>query len=471
MKRILFLILSVPVLLISCRDQDNNEFEKDYQEEPEYVYGGEILSYSDNGSIYCTYSYPSVDHQGNPVTLSSAIMAWNPSDRTNATIKSLIIGCHITITSDTECPTRLEDSPSVNDVAMMKLFSTSAIIPELRQSIVIMPDYQGYGISGGIIHPYLSQELTARQVSDAVRYGLQIYKNLEKALPFADNWKSVCIGFSQGGAVALATHKYLEQHSLDKQLHLAGSICADGPYDLVETIRYYVEDNGHSYDVETPHRSGIVTMPVVLPLIINGMLQTDPNMKGHSLTDYFSKQFIDTGIFEWIEQKEMSTNDIAKAFYDMCINGLTAADGTQYTSQQMLTLFPNHTVSAGTYNVWGDMQAMLTPDAYHQFTEYIASNPVPAVTGRPVDDLMHAVTANSVVRGWEPSHKILLFHSKYDTVVPYGNCLSFAGSHPKANIMLKTLGNKDHVETGTVFFMSMIGMTFSKELTWLFAEK
>ena len=181
MKRILFLILSVTVLLMSCRDEDDNE--KDYLEEPGY----EILSYSDNGSIYCTYSYPSVDHQGNPATLSSAIMAWNPSDRNGAQIKTLIIGCHITITADAECPTRMEDSPSVNDVQMMKVLSTSAIIRELRQSVVIMPDYQGYGISRDMVRPSMSQELTARQVADAVKYDtLTLDEAVEKNLKVMD---------------------------------------------------------------------------------------------------------------------------------------------------------------------------------------------------------------------------------------------------------------------------------------------
>jgi len=465
MKRILFLILSVPILLMSCRDEDDNE--KDYLEEPEY----EILSYSDKGSVYCTYSYPSVDHQGNPVTLSSAIMAWNPSDRNGAEIKTLIISCHITIAADAECPTRLDDSPSVNDVPMMKVLSTSAIIPELKQSVVIMPDYQGYGISRDMVHPYMSQELTARQVADAVKYGLQAYKSLEKALPFAKNWKSVCMGFSQGGAVALATQRYLEQSSMDKQLHLAGSFCGDGPYDLVETIRYYFEDNGNSYDVETQHRNAMSTMPVVLPLIVKGMLDTDPDMKEHGISDFFSKQFIDTGIFEWIGHKEMTTNDIAKAFYDMCSDGLTAADGTQYTAQQMQALFPSRSTSSGLYGVTSRLSAMLTPDAYRQFTEYLASSSTPAVTGRPVDDLMHALAVNSVVQGWEPTHRIVFLHSKYDTVVPYGNYLSFAGSHPQAQIKFKDLGNKDHADTGTSFFLSLISVTFSKEFTWLFAEK
>ena len=215
MKRILFLILSVPVLLMSCRDEDDNE--KDYLEEPGY----EILSYSDNGSIYCTYSYPSVDHQGNPATLSSAIMAWNPSDRNGAQIKTLIIGCHITITADAECPTRMEDSPSVNDVQMMKVLSTSAIIPELRQSVVIMPEYQGYGISRDMVHPYMSQELTARQVAiQEPGKGAAFCQELEVSLHGLFTGRSGCAGHPEipgaelHGQAAAPGRKFLWRRSI-----------------------------------------------------------------------------------------------------------------------------------------------------------------------------------------------------------------------------------------------------------------
>ena len=37
-------------------------------------------------------------------------------------------------------------------------------------------------------------------------------------------------------------------------------------------------------------------MPMVVPMIIKGMIDTHPDMKDHVLTEYFSQQFLDTGI-------------------------------------------------------------------------------------------------------------------------------------------------------------------------------
>ena len=60
--------------------------------------------------------------------------------------------------------------------------------------LVIMPDYEGYGITADRAHPYLYQELTARQVVDAVRYGLALYNSYN--LPsFEDDWQSVSLGY------------------------------------------------------------------------------------------------------------------------------------------------------------------------------------------------------------------------------------------------------------------------------------
>jgi hypothetical protein len=42
--------------------------------------------------------------------------------------------------------------------------------------LVILADYEGYGHTASRPHPYLYQELTARQVVDAVRYGIALYK-------------------------------------------------------------------------------------------------------------------------------------------------------------------------------------------------------------------------------------------------------------------------------------------------------
>ena len=468
-KRLLFLL--IPVLFVACQKEDDEN--QNTRQEQEY----EILSYNDKGSIFLTYSYPTIDENGNYIRLSSALMASTPANEdSSALIKSVIIGCHITITSDAECPTRLNTSASINDVIIMNTLPKSAKIPELKQSIVIMPDYQGYGISVQDIHPYLSQELSGRQVADAVKYGLLIYNDLESKIPFADDWKTICFGFSQGGAVALATQRYIEQNSLDEELHFAGTFCGDGPYDLIETLKYYMLDDGNSYGVQTAHTKGTISMPVVLPLIVKGMIDSHPQMKNHKASDYFSKQLLDTGIMDWLQEKQKSTIDIAKAWIDMAENGLTAKDGTHYSPEQMKSLFPDYSytqaLTGKDYSIAADLSKMLDPDLFDYLNdisnyekEYSFFN------GDKIQDLMAALESNSTVKGWEPVHRIVMLHSKYDTVVPFSNLLKFTGSHPDANIRTVYYGTKDHQKTGANFFLSLLNTTFSDEFTWLFAEK
>ena len=186
-------------------------------------------------------------------------------------------------------------------------------------------------------HPYLSQELTARQMVDAVEYGLKLYQkhvNDKRTLPIKTDWRTYGFGFSQGGAVALAVQRYLEEQAMDEQLHYRGTICGDGPYDLVATLLYYINDDGNSYGQQTEHRKGMNTMPMVVPMIIKGMLDTHPDMKNHALTDYLSQQFLDTGIMDWLESKMYVINDIHEMWYEQLQEGLEA-NGRTYTPEQM----------------------------------------------------------------------------------------------------------------------------------------
>lgn len=471
MKKFLPLIAIVSVLFSCQKPEDDNII----VQEPEY----EILSYSDNRTISITYSYPSIDENGDEITLSSALVAWKPTEKDSVEdIKSVIIGCHITITSNRECPTSYLTSFVGGDAMILFSLPTQASIPELRRSIVIMPDYQGYGVSKDRIHPYLSQELTARQVTDAVKYGLQLYHELDNAQPFADDWKSICIGYSQGGAVALGTHKYIEQHEMDDDLHFAGSFCADGPYSLYSTLSYYFQDDGQSYGVTTKHRRGTTPEPLVIPLLVKGMIDTEPDMKEHSISDYLSKQFIDTGIMDWIQEKEMSTDQIRGALYDMCEKGHTAKDGTYYSPEQMQTLFPVHTtkqiLTEKYYQVTADLTQMFTPELleYLDVTS-LEEEPSPENFGI-IHDLAWALIKNSVANGWgdwEVKHKIVFLHSKYDTTVPLGNYIMFQDYHSEARTRFIPFGKEDHQSTGIKFLLSLVGTTFLEDFTWLFTEK
>ena len=161
-------------------------------------------------------------------------------------INNVIIGCHVTITSNKECPSRYSDEGSWDsDVSMLMNHASSGLVIHSSQwdmpyyNLVILPDYEGYGATRAHAHPYLYQELTARQVVDATRYGISLYKTDSKVNkvrhPFRDGWRSICVGYSQGGSVALATQRFIEQNGLTDELHLGGSVCGDGPYDMMAT--------------------------------------------------------------------------------------------------------------------------------------------------------------------------------------------------------------------------------------------
>ena len=246
-----------------------------------------------------TYNYPSVNAEGEEVTLSA--LACMPDDDCDY-VNNVIIGCHVTITSNKECPSRYTEEGSFkSDVSMLMNHAGSGLVFHSVQddmpyyNLVIMPDYEGYGVTRSHAHPYLYQELTARQVVDGVRYGISLYNSdssvSEIRHPFRDGWRSITVGYSQGGSVALATQRFIEQNGLTDELQLAGSVCGDGPYDLMSTLMYYVGQ----------YKAGKnLNMPVVMPLILKGMCDSNPYMTDHQVSDYIKPHFLETGILDWL---------------------------------------------------------------------------------------------------------------------------------------------------------------------------
>lgn len=397
-----------------------------------------------SGAYLYTYKYPSVDADGNKVILSAlmGVPRWQ-ANIGFAAPSNVLIACHETITSNWECPTSYNNGDNGGDwktgVGMMLMYTR---YDRTRQPccLVIMPDYEGYGATKDRAHPYLYQELTARQVADATRYGLALYKaNIntgEDFKEFEDGWKTVCVGYSQGGSVALATHRFIEENGLSSELHFAGSVCGDGPYDPLEHLRYYMQDNKETYDGgnKTEHERETVSMPIVMPLILKGMCDRNPFMRQHKVSDYLSEKFLSTGVIGFInaknkeKSKQYSTDDINKEFKKMRKNGLDytytndqgATQSGSYSSSQMQEML--YKEAGG--NVHGRLNQMLTPAAYSYFAQLEQDKEVPASRG-VMEDLHRALASNSMVSGWTPTHRIGFYHSSYDTVVPYANLLSF----------------------------------------------
>lgn len=427
------------------------------------------------------FNYPSTGPDGQPVVLSAALAVWQPGTPSNDdAIESVIVGCHITILADYECPTGLKDTIVLRDSYLTACLPGHAYSRPLNRSLVIMPDYEGYGITREHIHPYLDWRTTARQVTDAVRYGLQLYRKLSEnsgCPPLASDWKTYCIGYSQGGAAAMATQRYIEENGLSRELHLAGSVCGDGPYDLLGTLRFYIEDDGSSYGVSTPHRRDQLSMPVVLPLIVKGMLDTHPDMQQHCLSDYFSKKFLDTGVIGWIEDKALkpglqkNTMQIAELFYQQAEKGLTAADGTVYTAREMQQLFVEHkkktVLFVNNYHITADLRQLFTPECYAYFADAGHLSNLPADSEHPMHALHRALYDNSLCHSWTPQHRIVLLHSRHDQIVPYGNCQAVSGIIPQDKMMILDFSQADHMEAGQSFYLGLTEKAFATYIDWI----
>ncbi|MBR5101890.1 MAG: hypothetical protein IK092_02055, partial [Muribaculaceae bacterium] len=417
-----------------------------------------------------TYEYPSVDADGKQVILSS--IAACPEKGECSQVRDIVIGTHITICSNNECPTNCTNNYKESDWGVLfslaggpklklgwkaNLVLSAATIfslpigasiwagvgitaevksaePSNNYNLVIMPDYEGYGSTKNRAHPYLYQELTARQVVDGVRYGRALYENDEKTKdfrhPLRSDFRTISCGYSQGGSVAMATHRFIEQNNLVDEFHFVGSLCGDGPYDPMATLMYYMQK-----DIEGNYMS----MPVVLPLIVKGMLDSNPYMRAHKANEYFTQEFLDTGVMDWIATKQFTTDDIDKKWQELAKNGQTTVFDTNGRARM------RDIMNTECYNYFRNLY-----DQY-QSTYMTTGIPLPAHRG-VIEDLHFALASNDMTEGWTPKHALLLFHSNSDNVVPYVNAQR-AKANLKSWAVLHTsqLGH-DHVDAGTDFF-------------------
>ena len=235
----------------------------------------------------------------------------------------------------------------------------------------------------------------------------------------------------------------------------------------VPTVRYYFDDNGDSYGVTTSHRKGIVTMPVVMPLIIKGMCSGNAHLAPYGVEEFLSQQMIDTGVLDWIDSKEYTTDEIAKKWYQQVQNGLEK-DGRQYTPAQMAELFetPKENV------VWGRLEKMLTPACYAYLSDPNNFVSVPTEATNAMQALHIALAENSTATGWTLQHRIKFYHSKNDMVVPYGNYQSFLQTHtPLLGNLISiddTFSAKDHLDAGITFFQDLaVFKKYGATFNWL----
>lgn len=280
--------------------------------------------------------YRSTDEYGRPITLSGKIIM--PAD---GAIKRVILVSHYTMGSNRECPS--------------SSFPMEGQLAQLGYAVVV-PDYIGYGITRHLYHPYLMMELTARNVLDMYLAACPFFKAIGRE---PENPDIYLMGYSQGGAVSMATEYLIERdhgkgsaHPIDIKRVFAGG----GIYDIKATFESYIESNTASY-------------PCGVPFVIVGMV------KGHHMSDDLIDKLLLPEIREHVEEWFLEKN----------------------TSSGMM----NHIIGSS------HTDDILAPRAFDR-------------TSAEISLLYQVMTENSILSfAWHPEAPVYMMHSIEDDTVPF----------------------------------------------------
>ena len=311
-----------------------------------------LLDWGNNDQVVeIVGTYQSWDTEYNDVILSGKVML--PKGRRP---KRMIVVSHYTVGSNAEAPSNC--------------FSMEGILVRMGYGLVI-PDYQGYGVTVTDIHPYLVMETTALQVFD-------MWKAVEswlKAVGMEPEEKAIdMMGYSQGGATTMATLHMIEQlndylpDSLQTKVHRV--YVGGGPYDVKATYERFVNTDVAGY-------------PVAVPLVLQGMIKgNNLNIKMEDMVQPWLCDKMD----DWVNSKLYTTAQI---------NGFIK---TRVTHD------------------------LLTEEAMAQTSDKVA-------------ELYKAMTENSIVSyDWTPKAAVYMMHSIDDETVPYTNAVNAKNKWQGANI-------------------------------------
>lgn len=267
-------------------------------------------------SIACEVAAYKVDYQttdpfGEVVTASMRVLVnytdywWWGWKKWYACSDRVVLHCHATQLQDSAIPSK----QSGLHLDENGLFYETCF----HDNMVVSPDYLGYGSSKDRIHPYLIQDNTGKQCWDAACAAISWKRNNtdpdgNSLRGVEDDFYTVSFGYSQGGAAALATQKYIEENETGNKTHFRGAVCGDGPYDLMSTFEFYKGTQG-------------IVLPSVLTLILRSYLYyyKDSYLKGFTAADYLKSEVIealkDGTDKEWsmIDSKDKSSTDIDHA--------------------------------------------------------------------------------------------------------------------------------------------------------------
>lgn len=147
--------------------------------------------------------YRSVDPLDAPITSSGALMVPTGTDTACQGARPIVVYAHGTADERSFDIANFDDPDNAEGVLIAATFATQGYI-------VVAPNYAGFGGSSLTYHPFLNADQQAKDVQDALTAARSALP-LSTAPTITDAGKLFLTGYSQGGYVAMAAHRLLQQ--------------------------------------------------------------------------------------------------------------------------------------------------------------------------------------------------------------------------------------------------------------------
>jgi len=164
-----------------------------------------------------TIEYETVDGANQPTTASGALMVPSGLGSTCTGSRPIVEYAHGT---STDRNFSMADLSNDEPLALAAVFASQGYI-------VVAPNYAGYDTSTLTYHPYLIAEQQSKDMMDALK-AARTALPLVSATLTRDSGKLFITGYSQGGYVAMATHRAMQAAGMT----VTASAPMSGPYAL-----------------------------------------------------------------------------------------------------------------------------------------------------------------------------------------------------------------------------------------------
>jgi poly(3-hydroxybutyrate) depolymerase len=164
--------------------------------------------------------YNTVDPSDQPTTASGALMIPTGSDPACQGAKPIVTYAHGTTVEKAYNIANLTNPDNAEGLLMALTFAAQGYI-------VVAPNYAGFDTSTQAYHAYLNADQSAKDTVDAIAAARSALPT-STAPNLTDSGKLFITGYSQGGHVAMATHRLLQQTGIA----VTASAPMSGPYAL-----------------------------------------------------------------------------------------------------------------------------------------------------------------------------------------------------------------------------------------------